>query len=97
MNVLGEDRQRPAAVITCTLPGLVLLHQGQMEGKRERLPVQRAVPLQNEPENASLREFYRGLLRMISAPVFVEGGFAVLIEIGKVSWRNWGARCNGGR
>ena len=40
METLGEDRQRPAATLICTLPGAVLLHQGQMSGRRIKLPVQ---------------------------------------------------------
>ena len=40
MESLGEDRQRPAAALICTLPGATLLHQGQIEGRRIKLPVQ---------------------------------------------------------
>ncbi len=39
-QALGEDRQRPAATLICTLPGATLLHQGQIEGRRIKLPVQ---------------------------------------------------------
>ena len=40
MEALGEDRQRAAAALICTLPGATLLHQGQIEGRRIKLPVQ---------------------------------------------------------
>jgi glycosidase len=73
MNALGEDRQRAAATIFCTLPGIALLHQGQMEGRRERLPVQRVVPLHQEPEHTALYHYYRRLLKAVSLPVFQEG------------------------
>ncbi|OGR89997.1 MAG: hypothetical protein A2992_00390 [Elusimicrobia bacterium RIFCSPLOWO2_01_FULL_59_12] len=73
MNALGEERQRAAAAILCTLPGIALLHQGQMEGQRERLPVQRVVPLHQEPVHSSLHHFYRKLLKATSLPVFQEG------------------------
>ncbi len=73
MNALGEERQRAAAAILCTLPGIALLHQGQMEGKRERLPVQRVIPLHQEPEHHSLYHFYRRLLKATSLPVLQEG------------------------
>jgi len=78
MNILGEERQRAAATALCTLPGMALLHQGQMDGKRERLPVQRAVSIHQEPANAGLRAFYEGLLKATSRPLFREGRLNVL-------------------
>jgi len=75
---LGDERQRAAAAVICTLPGVALLHQGQMEGKREKLPVQRAVPIHQEPTNAGLRSFYEGLLKVTSTPLFREGRLNVL-------------------
>jgi glycosidase len=73
MNALGEDRQRAAAAILCTLPGVALVHQGQMEGKRERLPVQRVIPIHAEADHTGLQAFYRRLLKATSLPVFQEG------------------------
>ncbi len=73
MNALGDSRQRGAAVLLATLPGILLIHQGQTQGKCERLPVQRAVPLQDEPINESLEHFYRELLRLTGYPVFRHG------------------------
>ena len=78
MNALGDQRQRSAAVLLTTLPGLALIHQGQMEGRRERLPVQRVVPLQNEKTNASLKTYYKHLLQTTSLPVFRKGRLHVL-------------------
>jgi len=78
MNTLGEERQRAAAAVLCTLPGVALLHQGQLEGKRERLPVQRAVPIHQEPVNVNLRQFYERLLKTTSLPLFREGRLNVL-------------------
>lgn len=78
MNALGPDRQRGAAVMLCTLPGVALIHQGQMEGKRERLPVQRVVPLHEEIPNDSLQTFYEKLLAVTQRPLFREGRLHVL-------------------
>lgn len=78
MNSLGEERQRGAATALCTLPGVALLHQGQLEGQRERLPVQRAVPIQQETPNSALRAFYERLLKVTAAPLFREGRLTVL-------------------
>jgi glycosidase len=73
MNVLGADQQKAAAAILCTLPGVALLHQGQMEGRRERLPVQRVIPLHQEAVHSELQQFYQRLLKATSLPVFQEG------------------------
>lgn len=78
MNSLGEERQRPAAGMLSTLPGLTLYHQGQLEGRRERLPVQRAVPLHNERTHSALHAFYKQLLKVTNTPVFREGRLNVL-------------------
>jgi hypothetical protein len=78
MNSLGEERQRAAAAMICTLPGVALLHQGQMEGKREKMPVQRAVPVHHEPVNTALRHFYESLLKVTAKSLFREGRLNVL-------------------
>ena len=44
-----------------------------MEGKRERLPVQRVIPLHQEPEHHTLHHFYRRLLKATSLPVLQDG------------------------
>ena len=59
-------------------PGVALLHQGQLDGQRERLPVQRAVPIHQEPVNVSLRGFYERLLKATSHALFREGRLNVL-------------------
>lgn len=78
MNALGLERQRTAATVIATLPGVALIHQGQMEGKRERLPVQRVVPVHQEPIHVTLRSFYEGLLKKTSGKLFREGRLNVL-------------------
>ena len=60
------------SVAIATLPGAVLFHEGQLEGRRTRIPVflQRR-PF--EPADSELRAFYRTLLDAISHPVFLHG------------------------
>src|SRR5262249_53752674 len=53
----------------------VLIHEGQMEGKRERLPVQRINPLTDEAPDISLRESYIQLLKVTADDVFRKGSF----------------------
>ena len=72
METFGEDRQRSAAALICTLPGATLLHQGQIEGRRIKLPVQISRGAQ-ESIRPMLERFYRRLLREVSHPLYHEG------------------------
>ncbi len=65
-------RLRACAVALATLPGAVLFHEGQLEGRRVRIPVflqRRPV----EPADASLQAFYSALLTAIADPIFSRG------------------------
>ena len=77
METLGEDRQRSAATLICTLPGAALLHQGQLEGRRIKLPVQinRSAA---EPDHPMLERFYRRLLREVSGSIYHDGTWRML-------------------
>ena len=77
MTVLGEHRQMPAATLVCTLPGAVLLHQGQLTGQRIKLPVQIS-RRPEEVEHPLLARFYRVLLREASHDVYRNGGWQLL-------------------
>lgn len=59
-----KERSKAAAVIVATAPGALLLHEGQFEGARVKLPVQlRRRPY--EPADPELDEFYQRLLTAI--------------------------------
>lgn len=72
---------RAAAVTGATLPGARLLHEGQFEGRRVRLPVflQRRP---DEPVDADLQNFYQTLLAAAAQPVFREGDWRLLEPYG---------------
>jgi glycosidase len=57
-----QARARAAAVVMMTLPGAKLLHEGQFQGYRERMPVflRRHPP---QAEDRDLRAFYQRLLQ----------------------------------
>ena len=77
MATLGQDRQWPAATLIATLPGAVLLHQGQISGRRVKLPVQinrQAV----EPTHTLLQRFYRRLLGERRERVYHDGDWQML-------------------
>jgi hypothetical protein len=67
-----EEQARAVALAALTLPGARLLHQGQFEGYRVRLPVflARRPP---EPVDASLQQFYRRLLPLLRLPALRDG------------------------
>src|SRR5258706_10016887 len=68
---------RAAAVVVATLPGARLFHEGQLEGRRVRLPVflGRRPP---EPVDEALQAFYRRLLAEAASPVLRNGEWRLL-------------------
>jgi hypothetical protein len=97
-----KPHERAAAVATTTLPGAALLHEGQLEGYRVRLPVflRRHPPEAADPD---LRAFYRRLLQAQKAHGGLQGEWALCDATGwpdnlsahnllAWSWRNGQAR-----
>jgi hypothetical protein len=71
-------------VITSTLPGARLFHEGQFDGRKVRLPVF----LGRSPEDSidpGLHEFYAKLLKAIDRPVFRAGQWLLCDRTG---WPN---------
>ncbi|HZQ09967.1 MAG TPA: alpha-amylase family glycosyl hydrolase [Anaerolineae bacterium] len=66
------QQERAAAIVVMTLPGAKLIHDGQIEGRKIKLPVflDRRTP---EPRNYELELFYRALLKAIHTDLFHEG------------------------
>ena len=63
--------------MTLTLPGLRLVHEGQMEGWQLKLPVQLG-RRHDEPTQSGLPELYRTLLRALGERVFHDGSWRPL-------------------
>lgn len=72
------DRQKPAAILSYGILGVPFVHQGQMEGFTEKLPVQRVRPLKQETSNESLQKFYQQLLYCVKDPVLRNGEMLTL-------------------
>jgi len=64
-SAFAPAQARAAAVVFATLPGAKLFHEGQLEGRRARLPVflARRVP---ESPDSELRDFYHQLLASVT-------------------------------
>jgi hypothetical protein len=76
-SLFSRARNLAAAALILSLPSSVLIHDGQMEGKREKLPVQRLHPLHDEPVDATIKIAYTYLLQATSEEVFRAGSFAM--------------------
>ena len=68
----AADKARAAAVTLLTLPGAKLLHEGQFEGRRVRLPVFLSRRPDESPDR-DLQAFYQHLLTKTARDVFRNG------------------------
>jgi hypothetical protein len=69
---IGVDRSRPATTLICTMPGAVLLHDGQFTGRRIKLPVQ-ITRQPDEEEYPPLKDFYLKLLEETRSDIYATG------------------------
>jgi hypothetical protein len=74
-------KEKAAAVTTSTLLGARLFHEGQLEGRKVRLPVFLG-RRPEEPIDRDLRDFYGKLLVAINDPVFRDGQWNLCERIG---------------
>jgi glycosidase len=74
-SVFDSSSNLAALALILSIPGSALIYEGQMEGKHERLPVQRIKPLTDEPVDLLLREAYAQLLKVTRDDVFKTGDF----------------------
>jgi hypothetical protein len=75
------EKQRAVAVAAATLPGARLFHEGQLEGRKVRLPVflgRRPA----ETADLELQRFYTRLLQAVSRPAFHEGRWSLCDRTG---------------
>ncbi|MBC8094597.1 MAG: hypothetical protein H7Y43_02180, partial [Akkermansiaceae bacterium] len=90
-SLLSLAEHRAAALLLLSLPGMRLLHEGQLSGARQRVPVQvacRAV----EAIDAEVRHLYEDLLSRIKNTPVGKGSFVMLTaeeaEPGNLTARN---------
>jgi hypothetical protein len=76
-EVFSFERHRAAALATYTLPGMRFFHEGQLDGRRFRVPVQFRQRPQEAPQ-PELQEFYRALLQELAGPALRHGSWKLL-------------------
>jgi Alpha amylase, catalytic domain len=77
VTAFGPGQSRAAAIVLATVPGLRLFHDGQLEAKRVRLPVQLGRE-PAEPPDPEISQFYHRLLSICNSAAFHEGEWRVL-------------------
>lgn len=99
----SPDKHRAAAVTALTLPGARLIHEGQLKGRRTRLPVFLARRPDELPD-AGLFDFYRDLFDSLKAGSYLQGGWQLCERSGwpdntgylnlvSWCWREGDSRC----
>jgi len=78
------EKHRAAAITALTLPGARLIHEGQLDGRRVRLPVFLA-RRPDEPPDPDLLAFYRQFLEGLSRGSFLQGTWRLCERSG---WEN---------
>lgn len=79
--VFPPARERAAAVVAATLPGAKLFYQGELEGRKIRMPVQLA-RWPEEQIDQDLRNFWWTLLQACGEPVIRDGEWQLLSVTG---------------
>jgi len=74
LSVFHEEKKRAAAIAITTLPGAVLFHEGQLDGRQVRLPVF----LSRRPWEVIHREiknYYKKIFSIVSELAFYQGSW----------------------
>jgi hypothetical protein len=66
-----------AAVLTATVPGATLFHEGQFEGNSMKVPIQ-LTRKPAEPVNNDIKDFYQMLLKEIKEDIYHQGDWKLL-------------------
>jgi glycosidase len=71
-EIFGKERLEAPAALFSTLPGMKLYHQGQLEGKRIKIPVQMRRVMHEEPDRET-SNLYKRLLSITGQGIFRNG------------------------
>jgi glycosidase len=90
--VLSHAEHRAAALLTFGLPGMRMLYEGQLEGRRLRVPVQFA-RWPDEPPDAQIQAMYKQLFAALRDSAVGRGEWKILwtdgdVNVVIVQWQN---------
>jgi hypothetical protein len=80
-TIFSRNENLSAAALLMALPGSVMIHEGQLEGLREQIPVQLTRAIHREEPDQTLREAYGHVAMVTAGPVFRKGQYE-LFETG---------------
>jgi len=80
-SVFAPEKERAAAVVTSTLRGARLFHEGQFEGRKVRPPVFLG-RRPDEPVDEELQSFYTRLVQAVSSADFRDGEWSLCERTG---------------
>jgi len=69
LNYFGSNKLPAVATLFFTIPGMKLIHHGQMEGKRVRLPVQFRRTIKEYPDS-KIKGIYKKIMRIAGHEAF---------------------------
>lgn len=75
--IFGREKSMAAASVAFTVPGMHFFHDGQMEGKTIRLPVQLQMLRKEKPDRVT-KKFYDTLLEYVNHDLFRSGKWNLL-------------------
>ncbi|HMG35139.1 MAG TPA: alpha-amylase family glycosyl hydrolase [Blastocatellia bacterium] len=82
-TVFKKPNNIAATALILSLPGSTLIHEGQLEGAKEKLPVQVVKPSMPVAPDEDLKASYEELLRLTRSPDHVfEGGELIVFDTG---------------
>jgi len=88
VTAFGRERSMAAALITYTLPSMRLFHQGQIEGRRIRAPIQ-IRRIADEPVDTEIQQFYTTLLTALKGDTLHSGKWMLVEVEGAQSVFSW--------
>jgi hypothetical protein len=77
-SIFAPDENLAALAMLLTLPGSVLVHQGQIEGFRQKVPVQLARRTSWERGDTALKSGYEAILSVTNSPIYETGELDLL-------------------
>ncbi len=87
-SVFTPEQHRAAAVVSLTQPGWRLVHDGQLEGRRVRLPVFLG-RFPHEAQDQDLAAWYRRLLAVVGDPALRGGSWSLCHRSGWPGNEHW--------